>query len=274
MRMRIPFIPVLLAMMIACGSQVLSQQAAASAQKPAIRDLRTVPGKLLSEGRNRNSSGPLELITYKLEEVPLPELVQVEIAGKRKEFQSVLRLTITSASDLDAHMLWIDDASLLGVWGLGGKGVAVLIYDRSILRDGGVISVSKGGHVYELPEQLQLPESMKTTFRPETIEDGNTYTLRSVLRIIGSERQPLVEIELRTNRSFPILDAAYGVQIGKRLFPGGAFGHAAVASLTPAEFAQLKDGERIAISTGWVNYAALGTGAWYFGRLNKSKLDR
>src|SRR6266498_474468 len=63
-KMRIVLIPALLAMMIACGSQVLSHQVSASAQKPATRDLRTVPGKPLSEGRNRNPFAPLGLITY------------------------------------------------------------------------------------------------------------------------------------------------------------------------------------------------------------------
>ena len=255
--------------------QILAQQdPMAKPQDSGVRDLRTLSGELVVESRTKISIGPLKILTYKLEEVTLPQPVEVDVRGAKKRFQSVLRLTIMSASNLDAHLIWIDDASLPGVWGVGGTGVAALIYDRSILRNGAVISLSQGGHVYELPEQLRLPESVQATIKPETLEDGNTYTLRSALRIMGSVRQPLVEIELRTSRAFPILNAAYGVQIGKRFFPAGASGHTAEISLTVKEFAQLRDGERIAISTSWVNYGALGTGAWYFGRLDKSRLDR
>lgn len=260
---------------LSCAPQILSQQGGKpEPQKSKVNDLRTLSGALVAEGRTKTTVGPLKLVTYKLEEVTLPQPVEVEVRGEKKQFQNVLRLTIMSESNIDAHLIWIDDASLPGVWGVGGKGVAALIYDRSILRNGAVISLSHGGQVYELPEQLTLPEKMQATIAPETIGDGNTYTLRSALRIIGSVRQPLVEIDFRTNRGFPILNAAYGVQIGKRFFPANASDRTVRLSLTTKEFAELSDGERIAVSTGWVNYSALGTGAWYFGRLDKSRLDR
>lgn len=253
---------------------VAQRQLTTRPKDSTTKDLRIAPGKTLSEGSNKTPLDPLQILTYKLEEVALPEPVTAEVRGKEKEFHSVLRLTIMSALSLDAHLIWIDDASLPVVWGVGENGVGALIYDRSILKDGASISLSRGGEVYELQEQLRLPKSLKAAIESETIEAGNSYKLRSVLRIMGSVRESLVEIEFQTSRAFPIINASYGVQIGKRFFPTSAPGGRAVVNLTPKEFAQLKDGERIAISTAWVNYAALGTAAWYFGRLDKSKLDR
>lgn len=264
-----------LATLLSATSQILPQQEPKSKpQEHGVKDLRTVSGQLVVEGRTSTAIDPREVVTYKLEEVALPEPFTAEVRGKKKEFRSVLRLTIMSASSLDAHMIWIDDASLPNVWGVGGKGVGTLIYDRSILKDGASISLSRGGKVYDLQDQLRLPKSLQAAIESETIEAGNSYSLRSGLRVTGSVREPLVEMELRTIRAFPILNAEYGVQIGKRFFPASASGRTAVVSLTAKEFAQLKDGERIAVSTGWVNYGALETAAWYFGRLEKSRLDR
>jgi len=197
--------------------------------------------------------------------------------GKKQQFETALRLTITSKSIQGAHVIWIDDASLPGVFELGETKIATFIYDRSILKDGAIISVSNynGSELYSLPERLKLPESFKATVRPSVIEEGNSYTIRSALRIFGSIRKPLITIEFRTNRVFLIANDTYIVQIGKRFFQADASRQIASLSLTPEQFAQLKDGDLLAVSYGdFVPSHGGGAGVWEFGKLDKSKLDR
>jgi hypothetical protein len=173
-------------------------QQASSPNRDLLADERGAPGKLISSGGNSTPAGPLKLLTYKLEEVTLPQPVEVDIRGEKKRFHSVLRLTITSASDLDAH-----------------------------------------------------------------------------LRIAGSVRRPMIQIEMRTNRPFIARNALLQVQIGKQIFMAGGSGRAAGVFLTPEQFAQLKDGaEVIAFYNSPDRSGALAKEIWYFGRLNKSMLDR
>lgn len=246
-------------------------------QESPMPDLRIKSGKLLAKGQNATPSGPLKLLSYKLEEVNLPQPVELEIRGRKELAQSALRLTITSGANLHAHLIWIDDASIRGVWGAGEEGVAAFITDRSILRDGAVISVSHNGTLYELPERLKLPQSIKANLKPAAVEAGNTTNIRSALRITGAVRQPLIEIEFQTGRKFLIMNSDYTAQSGKRFFRNLFVDYAAgraVLSLTPEEFAQLKDGDLMAVSVvGVVNYGAGGgPGVWLYGRLDKSLL--
>ncbi len=235
------------------------------------------PGKMIAAGRSTIPIGPKQLLTYILEEVPLPKPIQLEIRGKKQQFETALRLTITSKSIQGAHVIWIDDASLPGVFGLGETRIATFVYDRTVLKDGSIISVSNynGSELFSLPERLKLPESFKATVPPSVVEEGNTYSIRSALRIFGSIRKPLITIEFRTSRTFPIANDTYIVQIGKRFFQADASGHIASLSLTLEQFAQLKDGDLLAVSYGdFVPSHGGGAGVWEFGKLDKSKLDR
>lgn len=85
----------------------------------------------------------------------------------------------------------------------------------------------------------------------------------------------MIQIEMRTDRPFPIRNAALQVQIGKRSFVAGGAGPAAGVFLTPEQFAQLKDGAEV---IAFYNYpdrsGAFAKEIWYFGPLNKSMLDR
>ena len=250
-----------------------------TAQGSTMHDLRVKSGKLLAKGQNTTPSGPLKLLSYKLEEIDLPQPLELEIRGRKELTQSALRLTITSRANLDAHLIWIDDASLGGVWGAGEEGVAAFITDRSILRDGAVISVSHDGTLYELPERLKLPPGIKANLKPAAVEAGNTTSIRSALRITGAVRQPLIEIEFQSGRKFPVMNSEYTAQIGKRFFRNLFVDYGegrAVLSLTPEEFAQLKDGDLMAVSAGGVvNYGAGGgPGVWLYGRLDKSLLNK
>ena len=254
-------------------------------QEISMTQLILKPGKLITEGHNKTPLTSKRLLTYRLEEVPLSKPLQLQIRGRKEIVRSTLRITITSELIQGSHIIWVDDAAL-GAVELGGKGMAAIIYDRSILRDGAVIAVSNhnGGDLYYLPERLELPESFRATIRPPTTEDGNTYTIRTALRVKGSERQPLIEIGLRTNRPFPVGNNTMYVQLGKRFLPFSGFGQLGqlgpgelVVSLTPQEFAQLKDGDWLMAAYGAPIPSRSGMGGdllWEFGPLAKGRIDR
>jgi hypothetical protein len=222
--------------------------------------------------------GASKLLTYKLEEVQLENLVELEIRGKKQRLSSVLRLTITSEAIQGAHSIWVDDA-LLPSFGLGRNAIATLIYDRSIIRDGAEISVSNGKEFVTLPERLRLPVEFKNAIEP-LVEGGNSIiSIHSALRITGSEGQPLIQIELQTNRPFPVRNAALQAQIGRQFFLNelgvGPDHRTLTISLTPKAFAELRDGaEVIAFFNSPDRSGASAREIWYFGRLNKNSFTR
>jgi len=235
-------------------------------------------GRLVAKGESKTSIGSDRLLTYKLEEVDLQNPLDFEIRGKRHHLTTVLRLTITSESIQGAHTIWIDDAALPRVFGLGANAIGTFIYDRSILRDGAEISVSDGRECVTLPERLRLPREFSAKIEP-IVEGGNSIVgIHSALRIIGSVRQPLIQIEMRTERGFPIRNAALQLQIGKRFFLNelgvDPDGKTLRVSLSPQVFAELKDGAEVLAGFTFDRSGAHSTEIWYFGRLNKRMLDR
>jgi hypothetical protein len=80
------------------------------------------------------------------------------------------------------------------VFALGGTKIATFVYDRTVLKDGSIISVSNynGSELFSLAERLKLPESFKVTVPRSVVEEGNTYSIRSALRIFGSLRKSLI----------------------------------------------------------------------------------
>ncbi|HLA10753.1 MAG TPA: hypothetical protein VJ023_09180 [Pyrinomonadaceae bacterium] len=238
-------------------------------QRSGAKDGRMAIGTLIAEGHNRQPVGRLKLLSYRLEEVELAQPVELQIGGIKQQVDTALRLTVTSDAVQTSRVIWVGDVLFPEVWEVGVKSVATLIYDRSLVRDGAVISVGTTGEWHDLPERLKLPESFKADQEPEKVEDGNEIIgIRSALRIAGSERHSLVKIEIRTARPLPVINGSYVVQIGRRFF-GRLGGHGTnwTLELTPKEFDEVKEGDRVAIGVGVFNIA-------YLGRLNKSLINR
>lgn len=236
--------------------------------------LRTAPGRLLSEGQASKS------ITYKLDEVPLDEPREVERYGKKDTIETTFRLTLKGSELSNVGLIWIDDAALPAFWDNSRQNLLTMIYDASILRDGAEISMSRldSTQLRLLDERLRLP----VTFRPPArlSEEGNSIVnLKSAVRSIGAIRQPLIQVELRTNRPFPARQSTLQLQVGKRFFlnelTGDYTGRTLTLTLTPEMFAGFKDGaEIVAFFDRPDRSGASGQDIWYFGRLNKSLLDR
>jgi hypothetical protein len=251
-------------------------------QEGRLTSPQVVQGKVIAQGNNKSPAGVHKLLTYKLEEVDLPAPVELETRLKKERFTTALRLTIYSESIQGAYAIWLDDVSLPNVFGLGPTAIGTLIYDRSILKDGAVISVQDERGLSSLPELLRLPQSLKALIKPAR-EDGNMITgIHSSLRIAGPLREPLVVIEFKTSRGLPQgLNDIYYAQIGKRFFPGiscaNSYCQSMALQLTAREFAELRNGDLIAISYGSGipdHSSGFGRRLWYFGQLNKGMLDK
>jgi hypothetical protein len=247
------------------------QQAVGSGPQQRVieKDVRTISGKLLAEGRNTTPVGPYGLLTYRLEKVTLAESGDRETLTDKGATKTALRLTITGTSLLRVTKVWIGDLLLPSVWSHGPSKIGALIYNQSALVEGADISiVDDKGENHSLPERLGLPGSLKTALEPEAIEEGNGIVrIRSLLRIAGSERQRFVAIEVKTAKPLPTTNMGYSVQIGRRFFDAGGGAANWSVQLTERQFAELKDGDRIAIGVGAFNVA-------YLGRLDKSIRDR
>jgi hypothetical protein len=204
-----------------------------SAQQESTKnDPHLSAGRLVANGESKAPIGENKLLTYKLEEVDLQKPLEFKIRGKTHRLSTALRLTITSESISGAHTIWIDDAALPRVFGLGAHAIATFIYDPSILRDGAEISVSDSREFVTLPERLRLPKEFLSTIESLNEEGNSIVGIRSALRIIESARQPLIQIEMRTQRPFPVRNAALQLQVGKQVFLNELGGDATGQSLT------------------------------------------
>ncbi|MEP6706783.1 MAG: hypothetical protein ABJC05_04660 [Pyrinomonadaceae bacterium] len=101
-------------------------------------------------------------------------------------------------------------------------------------------------------------------------------SIHDAVRLIGASRLPLVQIELKTSRPFPVRDVPLQLQVGKRIFvdelSGDYTGRKLTLSLTPEMFAELKDGDEILVSLSKPDRSgSADQDVWYFGKLEKSR---
>jgi hypothetical protein len=248
-------------------------------QEPAKVNPQVAAGRLVAKGDSNRLIGTDKLVTYKLEEVDLAAPIDLVFRGKSHHLSSVMRLTITSDSIGGAHAIWINDAALTGVFGLGRNAIGVLIYDRSVLADGAEMAVWNGRELVTLPERLRLPKEFTATIDPLVDEGNSIMAMQRGVRISDSVRERIVQIWMRTAREFPTRNAALELQIGKDFFMNelgtGLDGHSLTVIMTASRFEQLRAGaDVVAFFIRPDRSGAFGKEIWYFGKLDKSMLDR
>jgi len=118
-------------------------------------------------------------------------------------------------------------------------------------------------------------------------DDNNKIRIRNILLVVKSSAQPLIEIELYSDRKFPALDSAVVLLMGDQVFHGGGLedeGHRLIFRVKPQEFAKTRNGERVIVtyqgnepdkvheenSADSKEQPRL----WRFGKLDKSKIDQ
>ena len=106
-------------------------------------------------------------------------------------------------------------------------------------------------------------------------QGNEIVSIRNAVRLIGASRLPVVQIELKTSRPFPVRDVPLQLQIGKKVFidelSGEYTGRRLTLSLTPEMFAELKDGDEIVAFFSKPDGNGFAAGdVWYFGKLVKT----
>src|ERR1043165_329703 len=135
-------------LLIAGGSRVLAQQANGPANQEGLTmtDLLKLPGKLLGKGQNTRPVGQFKLQSYRIEELDLPRSMKAEVRGQEVEVVTAWRLTLTGGPfpvrALPA-VVWIDDQIVgYGVENEHLNAITAILFDQSLLREGGTISLS------------------------------------------------------------------------------------------------------------------------------------
>src|SRR6266550_1441549 len=99
-------------------------------------------------------------------------------------------------------------------------------------------------------------------------------SIRNAVRLIGASRLPVIQVELKTTRPFPVRDLPLQLQIGKKIFvdelSGDYTGRKLTLSLTPEMFAELRDGDEIVAFFSKPGRSGVAVHeVWYFGKMEK-----
>jgi hypothetical protein len=151
---------VLIPVLLAGVSDALAQR---SNKELPLREIVNLPGKVISEAKTAQQSGDLKLSGYRVEEVQLPRSINAEVRGQQVVVNRAWRVTITGGPFPVRAMpavIWIDDQVVgYGIENETLTQITAITLDDSLLREGGVVSLSYGenkdGRV-QLPQRIQL----------------------------------------------------------------------------------------------------------------------
>ena len=113
-----------------------------------VRELMSVPGKLVSEAKSNRPTPELKLTGYRVEEIKLPRQLNVEVRGQQVAVDKAWRVTVQGGPfpvrALPA-VLWIDDEIVgYGIENETLSQITAITFDSSLIREGGVVSISYG----------------------------------------------------------------------------------------------------------------------------------
>lgn len=136
----------------------------AANQEFTVTDLLKLPGKVVGKGINATPRGLFKLRSYRVEEVALPHITNVELRGQQVAVTKAFRVTITGgpfAVRALPPVIWLDDVAIgYGVESENLDAITVVTYDESLLRDGATIYLSYGDKENKT-DRTALPEKLK-----------------------------------------------------------------------------------------------------------------
>jgi hypothetical protein len=149
---------VALPLLLASGLSAYSQR---NKELP-LRELTQLPGKLVSEAKSARPNGDLRLTGYRVEEVSLPQSLNVEIRGQQVAVNKAWRVTIQGGPfpvrALPA-VVWIDDQIVgNGIENETLSQITAITFDSSVIREGGVVSISYGE---DKDSRRKFPQALK-----------------------------------------------------------------------------------------------------------------
>jgi hypothetical protein len=128
-----------------------------------LKKLMSLPGKVVSEAKSARPSGTLKLTGYRVEEVQLPASQTVQLHGQQSVVDKAWRITVHGGPfpvRAMPAMIWIDDQIAgIGIENETLSQITAITFDSSLIRDGGVISISYGEDKdarVSVPQRLQL----------------------------------------------------------------------------------------------------------------------
>jgi hypothetical protein len=148
----------------AFGQDAPQTAAPAADQEFTVTDLLKLPGKVVGRGSNTTPKGLSKLRSYRVEEVTLPHITEVELRGQRVPVTKAFRVTLTGGPfpvrALPA-VVWLDDVALgYGIESEDLTELTVVTYDEAALRNGATLYLSYGDKENK-KERTALPEKLK-----------------------------------------------------------------------------------------------------------------
>jgi hypothetical protein len=162
---RVAIAVVALSLLGASGLSALSQRNPAANKELPLRQLLQLPGKLVSEAKSARPNSDLKLTGYRVEEVSLPQNLNVEVRGQQVAVDKAWRVTVQGGPfpvrALPA-VIWIDDEIVgTGIENETLSQVTAITFDSSLIHEGGVVSISYGEDKEsrrKFPQALQLKQ--------------------------------------------------------------------------------------------------------------------
>lgn len=113
-----------------------------------LKELLSLPGRLLSEAKAERPTSDLKLTGYRIEELQLPRSLNVEVRGQRVAVDRAWRITVQGGPfpvrALPA-VVWIDDQIAgNGIENESLSQITAITFDGSLIRPGSVVSISYG----------------------------------------------------------------------------------------------------------------------------------
>ena len=164
---RVAIAIVALPLLLAGGLSAFSQRntnPAANKELP-LKQLLQLPGKVLSEAKSARPNSDLKLTGYRVEEVSLPQNLNVEVRGQQVAADKAWRVTLQGGPfpvrALPA-VIWIDDQIVgNGIENETLSQITAITFDSSLIHEGGVVSISYGEDKdsrRKFPQALQLKQ--------------------------------------------------------------------------------------------------------------------
>jgi hypothetical protein len=162
---RVAIAIVALSLLLASGLSALSQRNPAANKELPMKELLQLPGKVVSEAKSARPNGDLRLTGYRIEELSLPQSLNVEVRGQQVAVNKAWRVTVQGGPfpvrALPA-VVWIDDQIVgNGIENETLSQVTAITFDDSLIREGGVVSISYGEDKdsrRKFPQALQLKQ--------------------------------------------------------------------------------------------------------------------
>lgn len=155
---------VVLPLLFAGGPGARSQRNSnpATNKEIPLHELMKLPGKLLGEARGARPTNALKLTGYRVEELTLPKNLNVELHGQRAVVNKAWRVTVYGGPFPVRAMpavIWIDDQKIgNGIENETLSQVTAITFDESVIREGGVISISYG---LDKESDLRVPQRVQ-----------------------------------------------------------------------------------------------------------------